>query len=420
MAASDISIRTNARGEFVANTQQASRQSLEAASLVCPFGSVANETAIAERLFATLPNHAALGRYGDLWAGYSHADRANGSSGGIVTFVLKRLLEQGEIDYALVIRPAQSATNRGLTYEFSVASTMEDVNQAATSFYHPVTYDKILQVVRDRPGRYAITGVPCFHKALRLLRTVDPVLNERIKYQIGIVCGQLKSTLYLEYLLRRAGVVGKVESACFRRKDPNIRADEYFFEAVSANDGKTHRVSNRAIGVNWGMGLFKPKACDACDDVFAETADIAVMDGWLPQYVQDGRGTSLVLVRDPELSKLLRLAKDDGAVHLETVSEEDLVTSQLSGIKHRHSGLAYRQSITRSWFPEKRIKPSRDFSILFKAEQRLRLLLSRFSGRAMVWQVNISPNGGLFLFNVLMQPLFILNKLLQRAKRKFK
>lgn len=40
------------------------------------------------------------------------------------------------------------------------------------------------------------------------------------------------------------------------------------------------------------------KACDFCDDVFAETADIALGDAWLPEYVQDGNGTNVVVTRN--------------------------------------------------------------------------------------------------------------------------
>lgn len=33
-----------------------------------------------------------------------------------------------------------------------------------------------------------------------------------------------------------------------------------------------------------------PRACNYCDDVFAECADVTCMDAWLPEYSQDHRG----------------------------------------------------------------------------------------------------------------------------------
>ena len=36
-------------------------------------------------------------------------------------------------------------------------------------------------------------------------------------------------------------------------------------------------------------------ACEFCDDVVGETADMSVGDAWLPGYVSDWRGTSVVV-----------------------------------------------------------------------------------------------------------------------------
>ncbi|MBK7765543.1 MAG: Coenzyme F420 hydrogenase/dehydrogenase, beta subunit C-terminal domain [Sulfuritalea sp.] len=91
-----------------------------------------------------------------------------------------------------------------------------------------------------------------------------------------------------------------------------------------------------------GHGSFKPRACDFCDDVFAETADIAVMDAWLDQYVNDGRGTSLVITRSGALKALLDSGSATGGLHLEPVSESDVVESQRGGLNHRRAGLRYR------------------------------------------------------------------------------
>ncbi|MGC9322644.1 MAG: Coenzyme F420 hydrogenase/dehydrogenase, beta subunit C-terminal domain, partial [Kosmotogaceae bacterium] len=58
-------------------------------------------------------------------------------------------------------------------------------------------------------------------------------------------------------------------------------------------------------GYNWGYGFFKYKACDYCDDVVSETADVSVGDAWLPEYVNDSGGTNVVIVRNPVIKKII-------------------------------------------------------------------------------------------------------------------
>lgn len=415
-----IKINLNNFGEYVAELNDSSLENIADASEVCPFASNQNETELAEETFFGQSQHESIGRYLGLFAGYSINDRSLGSSGGIITFIINELFDCKKIDYAILVRSHVANNIRNIDFSFDVISSKLDVSSGSTSFYYPVTYSKVLEFIAKNPGSYAITGIPCFHKAIRLLKRQNPLYRDRIKYQLGLVCGQLKSALYFEYLLRRAEVpIGKVESACFRRKDTNNRADEYFFEAITKDTNEKqhiYRVSNRKIGLNWGMGLFKPKACDYCDDVFAETADIAVMDGWLPQYINDGRGTSLMVVRDKYLYDMMINGQENGKLHLHEIAIDEIVKSQQGGLNHRRKGLAYRLHLSMgSVVPSKRMRPSSTFSLLFKLEQILRLILRKTSRQAIALQTKVGS--GLFIFNLIMVPLFFTYRVFQKLQR---
>ena len=200
-----IEINLNSYGEYVANLSNSNEDGRRIASQVCPFSVNVNETELADEVFDGQPRQEAIGRFLGLFAGYSLCDRESGSSGGVITYIIKQLLESKEIDYAILARPRIANNIRGLEFAFDVVTSELEVTSGATSFYYPVTYSEALEFIAKNPGRYAITGVPCFHKAIRLLKRQNLLYRERIKYQIGLVCGQLKSTLYFEYLLRRAG-----------------------------------------------------------------------------------------------------------------------------------------------------------------------------------------------------------------------
>lgn len=400
----------------------------EAVGRVCPFADgTSNESEIARGLFAGIDgiqSDESIGHFLELHAGYAPVSRPTGASGGVATWLLERLLIEGHVDAVIHVgRSAGNSTDPATArfFDFRVSTSVDALREGATSFYYPVSYDRAIDFIAQNPGRYAITGVPCFHKALRQLRAVDPVFDKRIVLQVGIVCGQMKSAHYLEYLAKRAGVPSDeaLVGACFRRKVAGFPANDYAFEAVSQGAGpsapRIRTVMNSQIGVNWGMGYFKPAACDFCDDVFAETADVAVMDAWLPQYVRDSDGWSLVVTRSPVVRAMLASGASDASLLLEPVTADDVKASQLGGLNHRRVMLGYRRWLRRNeWHPEKRIAARSDYPWILKVEQRLRSFLRRRSREVFVATRDDSASA----FARRMKPYEMLYRIVARLKRR--
>lgn len=415
-------IKFNEYGDLVANIIDTNKNT-SALDAVCPFSDKAlSETELAKIAFGGQEKMSygdEIGYFNGLYAGFSSEYRSYGSSGGIVSWLLAKLLDGNLVDKVIVVGKSSDGDRY---FDFRVIDRSQDLKGTGTSFYYPVSYDGALKYIIENPGRYAITGIPCFHKALRQLKIVNPIIAERVKYQIGIVCGQMKSAQYLNYLTRKTGESSHPVSACFRRKDENGRADEYFFEAqFKKTDGIliTKSINNRDIGSNWGMGLFKPKACDFCDDVFAETADIAVMDGWLNQYVRDGRGTSLVVTRLNELKEILSVGVEKSELSLEAIDEYAVVESQRGGLNHRRAGLRYRLSLEKrnELIPNKRLNPSSDMDFWFKCEQWFRLALREKSRYSMKRQLD-SGLDGLGVYNSHMRGILFFYKWFGRLRNR--
>ena len=416
-------INRNEYGELVADIQDCNQSELERMNVACPFSDAApNETELARAAFGQQPNirfGEEVGVFTGLYAGYSDTYRKWGSSGGIVSWLLSKMLNDGLVDKVIVV--GQTGENDRF-FDFRVVDKTEDLSASGTSFYYPVSFDRVLQYVIDHPGRYAVTGVPCFHKALRQLKANNPLIAERVLYQVGIVCGQMKSSFYLDYLSRKTGMDAMPVAACFRRKDESSRADDYLFEATYRNAfgiEEIRSVRNREIGASWAMGLFKPRACDFCDDVFAETADIAVMDAWLDRYVHDGKGTSLVVTRSNALQSLLEAGRESGELLLETVSEDDIIESQRGGLNHRRVGLRYRLFLDgqQNPVPRKRVHPSKQLDIWFKIEQRIRSAIREKSRLAMRRQLK-SGLGGLEIYESEMKHVLSLFKWFSRLRNR--
>ena len=94
----------------------------------------------------------------------------------------------------------------------------------AKSRYYPVEMSEILAQIRATPGRYAVVGVPCFIKALQLLRREDPLIRERVAFTLGLFCGHMKSARLIESFAWQMNVpladVARVE---FRLKDATAK-----------------------------------------------------------------------------------------------------------------------------------------------------------------------------------------------------
>ncbi len=334
---------------------------------LCPFGERAvDESRLAAELYPEAPVHPRVGRYLACRAGWVEhgAYRAEGSSGGFAKWLLAELLERGEVDHVIQVHRHRPEGPGDLLYAFGVSRTPEEVRRGSRSSYYPVELSAMLRHIRETPGRYAVTGVPCFIKALRLLMRQDAVYRDRIRYTVGIVCGHLKSTQYAEMLGWQLGVppdeLGGVE---FRHKIPGARANEKGVTAWARgreDQPSEPRKVQQLFGTNYGEGLFKYRACDYCDDVLAETADVAVGDAWLPRFM--GQGTNILVIRHPRLLEIATEAVAAGRLHLEPVSAEEVAESQNAGLRHRREGLAYRlwlRQQTGAWTPRKRVAPDR-------------------------------------------------------------
>jgi len=338
------------------------------AAAVCPFAAGnPDEDTLAAARFAT-PAHRKDGRIGSHLATYGgwveeNDMRARGSSGGIGTWLLTELLDKGMVD--AVINVAESPEGEtGPLFGFTVARNRDEVLANAKTRYYPVEMSQVLTHMRETPGRYAVIGVPCFVKAVRLAALADPVLETRVRFVIAIVCGHLKSAAFADAVAWQCDIApDELEHIDFRAKLPGRPASRYGVTATVRGGKSVTRPMEGLVGANWGHGVFKLKACEFCDDVLGETADATVGDAWLPTYDKDHRGANVLVVRDPEIAALVLAGADEGRLHLDPLSADAVAQSQAGGLRHRRDGLSYRLWLTDragQWRPAKRVQARRD------------------------------------------------------------
>jgi coenzyme F420-reducing hydrogenase beta subunit len=337
----------------------------------CPFWNQDdNEDSLAELAFGHergVQHRFETGYYLKSFVGYvgDNAYRVSRSSGGLATWLQQTYLEEGLADFALSVVPNDDPNQ---LFRFAVLDTVDKVRYSARSAYYPVELSGVIEKVLKTPGRYIMTGLPCFIKGLRLAMRRNSKLRKRIVCTIGLVCGQAKSKFFAEHLIAvSGGELVRTKQVDFRHKDPARSAIEYAFAfEYDSNDGAESRMVTCSPEISrqtWGRDYFKPNACDYCDDVFAEVADVVCMDAWLPEYSKDWRGHSIAIVRSPQVLAVIKRGIEKGTLAVEEIEIEQVIKSQRGVLANKREKLAHRLSLNmqqaRAYVPQKRVKPQK-------------------------------------------------------------
>ena len=389
----NISIVLNKRGFYQIEKQQDDYcKNCNLCFKVCPFGNInENETDIGKRLFRNDENINYLpetGYYKKSYSGYVNQvkERLESASGGMATWFLKQILRKNIVDKIVCVTSDYSPNP---LFKYVVCKTEEELDNCRRSAYYPLHMCNLLEFIMETDGRYAVTCLPCQAKALRLASKINKKLNKRIKFIIGLVCGHGVNSFFSEYVLAKAGGdYSSKHSVIFRTKSSDKPASDLGIDCLWNENGssfKTKRIFwSQGIGKAWSNYWFCPEPCLFCDDIFAETADIVFMDAWLPEYIKDYRGTSLILSRSKIATELIEKSCINKSAIIEECDIKKIIKSQSSVIKDKREGLAYRLwSLKSKGFniPDKRVKPKKAAN-----------MLERIHWKNQIKAVEIGPN----------------------------
>ncbi|WP_017470977.1 Coenzyme F420 hydrogenase/dehydrogenase, beta subunit C-terminal domain [Amphibacillus jilinensis] len=342
-----------------------------------------NESEIAEKLYDNIKEinyDKRIGYYISLYAGYVNEGdyREKASSGGMGTWIFKELFEKKLIDGVIHVKE-NPEKNSPIMFQYDISRSIDEIRAGAKTKYYPVEFSRVLKIVKEVPGRYAIVGIPSFIMAIRLLAEKDEVIKNRIKYTVGLICGHQKSSKFAEAIAWQVGIKpGNLKYINFRKKLLDKPANNYGVEITGLIDGNevtTVKSTKELLGQNWGQGYFKTKASDFTDDVMNETADITLGDAWLQEYTKDSRGNNVIVVRNPVIDDLIKEGIESGKLNLDIVDKEIIFRSQAAHYRHTHDELAYRlykRDKANEWKPKKRVEASNSVPLLRRKVQDLR------------------------------------------------
>jgi len=239
------------------------------------------------------------------------AIRSAGTSGGLVTALLLYLLRNKSIDGAVVagFSPDDPCTMKGV-----LATTPEEIINAAKSKYCLASSMDALQIVRKNKGRFAIAGLPCQVQGLRKLMLHDPSLGKKIFCIFGLYC-HCNMEPHVQHDILKSRGLAPAEIKRF-----NFRGGFWpgGFHVVK-NDDKgipLHTTMYTTI-LNILFKIYGAPRCYLCVDALSEYADISFGDFWAQDYLDDfsrHERCTLVSQRTEQGKEILQAAENDGAI----------------------------------------------------------------------------------------------------------
>ncbi len=223
---------------------------------------------------------------------------AKAQDGGFVTAALVFLLENGDIDAAVVTKATEEWEPEPV-----IATNRDDILAAAGSKY---TQCPAVQGAGDaiEAGyqKIAFVGLPCHIQGLRkaqLSRFFD-VHADRVKLLIGLFCTETFDTVKLSDRLKEHGVaIEEVEKF-------NIKKGKFIVQTSTGNELK--------IPIRKMRDCVR-EACNYCYDFAAEFADISVGS------IGSEPGWSTVVVRSARGMELMEQMRDAGLIDIKELTE---------------------------------------------------------------------------------------------------
>ena len=348
----DIKIEVNASGFYHASRSRQSSTLLEQElNAICPFSdSAPNETELAEGLFNTKNFSKEVGQYENVYVGHikDSNTRLESSSGGVTTWLAKHLMKESKVDAIIHV----GETPEGIGYRVSKSVEEFDNRSNKKSRYQPVTLEPVLEYLMTTEDKILFIGIPCFVKSIRLMEKEKKIKN--VGFVFSILCGHMKSFDFAKSFAWQVGIEPKKFAKLdYRLKKPNYKASNYFIEATDISGNSRIARNFSLFGSDWGLGFFKHKACDFCDDIAGELADVSFGDAWLPDYLDDYLGNNIIVSRSRFISSILENVSSE--LKMEEVSHDDFVISQAANYRNRRSGVIARANVAKKWVPKKRL-----------------------------------------------------------------
>lgn len=279
--------------------------------------------------------HRFTGSYREISIGYCKLQniRSAASSGGILSSIIIFLLNKGLIDGAVVL--GMSSEKPWLTEPF-IATTVDDVLEAAQSKYIISSVNEILPEIANFKGKLAYIGLPGQVQSIRKLQRMNHPSVKNIDYILGPFYGNTLHFSSISSFLKsyKENDYTKIRELDFRHGEwpGNMR--------VVLDGGRVLQL--KKFHANYLIPFHILKNSLLCTDFTNEFTDISGGDAWAPVYEERGKGFSMVFARSIRGEALLNKMKDEGYISLAPITVEEAIKMHSHGYDFKKRGAFIR------------------------------------------------------------------------------
>ena len=268
------------------------------------------------------------GRYLQCYSGYSsdYDIRWHSASGGMVSQFLIWLLERKYIDGAIVTKFDNCEPLMTKTF---IATTKDDILEARSSKYGPVSMAGIAAQIKNAPGsRYVVVGLPCHIQGFRKLMAIDKRLHGKIIGLFAIYCSSGRSFYLTEHIMKERGI-NREKLRYFAYRDEGCLGS---MVAISEKGVFKERFQSYYHPLR---SFFVPRRCLYCIDHYGELGDISFGDIHIKPYSDDKVGVNSLIARSHYWKEKLEECKDDNVIQLDEIPFETISSSQKMSFKKK-------------------------------------------------------------------------------------
>ncbi len=270
--------------------------------------------------------------------------RRSGTSGGVVSTIILRLLENKVYEKAYVLK-YESFSDK-LQAKLTPVTTKGEILGAAKSKYIPASVENVINDIRNkRIGKAIIVATPC--QTIPILHAMKQYsISEEDILIIGLFCD--KTLNYNVYSFYRK-LYGKYSELHFRDKEAN----GWPSDSLLVYGNKKRRIVSRDIRISL-KSYFQPNRCRYCFDKLNQLADISCGDCYIESECS-AEGSSSIIVRSKKGQDALDCCKQDLTLKLSDISDikesqrtdlklTSVIRNTLNGVFYNFPALSYSDS----------------------------------------------------------------------------
>jgi len=227
--------------------------------------------------------------------------RVRGTSGGVATQILARLLSTGKIQGALVSGAGSDASLSAAR----IATTEEELFECSGSRYHLFPWGVALSTMLSSDGEFAVVGLPCqLHSLFKAMKAL-PALRDKVVFTIGLFCSMNMEPAAVRAAMKLKHVFPEdADEVRFRHGlwPGRVCVRLHGGHNVNLFPAGADEASEFISYLQWCYGQ---RRCLMCPDYLAVLGDVSLGDPWIRG--RDGRyawsateGVTVTLCRTQE------------------------------------------------------------------------------------------------------------------------